>query len=291
MIKKLTIEQEAKMPEYVKKWTDIGVSTNTDREQANILIDKVYKNGGLPPPIEKVWCQSPKGILEYIAKDRNITIKEARQKTDFCYGSHDVNWLAFYDYFSLECGLNIDELDPLKEISKIVGWFAPFSGIVVFSDKPIECHTILNNRGNNILHKDDSAALLYGDGYALWYLNGIEVPREIVETPADLLDAKLIQTEKNADVRREIIRKIGIKRVIEQLGAKTIEKATIGNCDYELVMLTVNDTKRPYLKMKDATTDETYIEGVPPNITTVKSALAWRENEEENTYAPPEVRT
>lgn len=50
------------------------------------------------------------------------------------------------------------------------------------------------------------------------------MPKDIVLTPAENLDCKRVLTEENAKVRKEIIKKIGIDRVIKELGAKTIEK-------------------------------------------------------------------
>jgi hypothetical protein len=292
MITELSQAQKDAMPKYVEKWINIGLNTKTDRERATVVIDDVYKEGGLPPPAEKVWCQSPKGIIDYIAKERNLTTKEAWQQTNFVYGAHDAGWLSFYDYFRVECNLEVcNKLLPLMQMAECAGWFAPFEGICIMSDNPVECHTILNERGHHILHKDGGPAVRYGDGYAVYSLNGTRVSQHIAETPADVLDPVMIQTEENADVRREIIRKIGIKRTIEKLGAETIDTATIGGHDYELVLLSVRDVKRPYLKMSDPTTSEFYIEGIKPGITTVKGALAWREGEDEEAYELPVART
>lgn len=224
-IQKLTPDQTAKMPDYVKKWTAIGLSTKTDREAANKIIDQVYAKGNLPPPQHKIWVKSPLAIIQYVAKQKNFkTMQEARNFISFGYGSHDANWLSFYDFFKTECNIEkCNDLQPLMELAQTCSWFAPFEKVCVLSDNPIECHTIINSRGNNILHKDLGASVLFGDGFACYNLNGIKVTKEIAMTPADNLDPKLIQTETNADVRREILRKIGIKTAVEKLGASILD--------------------------------------------------------------------
>jgi len=59
-IESLTDEQIAKFPEYVKRWTDIGLCTDpADRPRAEAAVRKCYEIAGLPPPKRIVWCGSP----------------------------------------------------------------------------------------------------------------------------------------------------------------------------------------------------------------------------------------
>jgi hypothetical protein len=75
MIDKLTPEQIAKFPEYVEKWTAIGLCTDpADRPKAEIAINKCYQLAGLTPPKKIVWCDSPlsQAITHSILKDEKI---------------------------------------------------------------------------------------------------------------------------------------------------------------------------------------------------------------------------
>jgi hypothetical protein len=104
------------------------------------------------------------------------------------------------------------------------------------------------------------------------------MPKEYVETPWDKLDPKLIIKETNAEVRRELVRKIGIERVVEKLGAKVLDKKG----DYELIMLDIGDNNlRPYLKMKNPSIGVYHIEGVQPGCKTVDDALNFRNGTKE----------
>ena len=109
----------------------------------------------------------------------------------------------------------------------------------------------------------------------LYFLNGVLVPEEIVTTPAQKLDPHMLLKETNAEVRREIVRKIGIESVCYKLGAKVSDKSADGV--YELLMLDLGDGReRPYLKMRNPSIGVYHLEGVPTGIVTVEQALNWR---------------
>lgn len=135
------------------------------------------------------------------------------------------------------------------------------------------------------VHSDHGPAVRWPEGEEEYFvLHDVRVPREIVETPASELDPQLILRERNAEVRREIVRKIGIERVCEGLNAKCLDSQ--GN--YELLLLDIQDGRlRPYLKMKNPSIGVYHIEGVAPECRTVAEALAWRNQ----TDVPPSVLT
>ncbi|MBK8652139.1 MAG: hypothetical protein IPN23_10605 [Elusimicrobia bacterium] len=61
------------------------------------------------------------------------------------------------------------------------------------------------------------------DGFEIYHLNGIRVPKWLVMTDAGKIDPMLALNEKNVDVQREIIRKIGAERMLKAVGAKTVD--------------------------------------------------------------------
>ena len=191
---------------------------------------------------------------------------------DSAYGQHDASWLGFYDYFSnvLRLEKQTEKLKGLWIISQNAGWFLPHENICWVSERHDVCK--LKNGG---IHSEVGPAIHYPDGFSIWALNGVRVPQMLVETPSEKLDAKLILEEKNAEVRREIVRKIGVERVCQKLDAKCISKSVDGM--YELLLLDLGDGRnRPYLKMRNPSISTYHIEGVPPEIKTVEQALNWR---------------
>ena len=191
--------------------------------------------------------------------------------SDF-WGQMDMFWIAYYRYPEQYLHVDYGEFSKVLQLwdtlGKSCGWWYPYENICFVSDRPEQIH-----RKGVQLHNDSGPAVLYRDGYALWCLNGVDVGESIVTTPADQLDANLILTTKNAEVRREIVRKIGIERVCNKLNAKVID--TQG--DYSLLLLDLRDgRKRPYLKMLNPSIGTYHIEGVPPECDTVEKAITWR---------------
>lgn len=191
--------------------------------------------------------------------------------SDF-WGQMDMFWIAYYRYPEQYLHVDYGEFSKVLQLwdtlGKSCGWWYPYENICFVSDRPEQIH----KKGVQ-LHNDSGPAVLYRDGYALWCLNGVDVGELIVTTPADQLDVNLILTTKNAEVRREIVRKIGIERVCDELKARVID--TQG--DYSLLLLDLQDgRKRPYLKMLNPSIGTYHIEGVPPDCDTVEKAITWR---------------
>jgi len=161
----------------------------------------------------------------------------------------------------------------LIALSKL-SWIYPFKEFVVISEKPTQIKI-----KDGQLHNENGPSVLYADGFSIYSLNGVRVSKKLVETPADKLDAGLVTKETNADIRREIVRKIGVDRVYQKLGGKTLDKQ--GDV-YELITLNLGDNRiRPYLKMKNPSIGVYHLEGVSPNCITVSQALEFRNGTKE----------
>jgi hypothetical protein len=152
-------------------------------------------------------------------------------------------------------------------------YVAAYKEIAFISDFPAEIHR--NERG---LHSDAGAALLYRDTYSLYSFNGITVPEKLVTTSAKDLVAREWLKESNVDIRREAFRKIGIDKVVLDLGGKVIDTLDCPKGGrYELLMVDIGlKEPRPYLKMRNQSIGEYHVEGVPSGTETCMQALAWR---------------
>ncbi len=191
--------------------------------------------------------------------------------------------IAYCGFFERELGAKLQySLNPLFELCENCSWWIPCEKQVIVSENPVLAY-ITNNEQvfTPVLHHDGGPALLYPDGFAIYALNGIRVPKEIAVAPHSSLDPHLLLHESNADVRREIVRKIGIERICQELNARTIDSYE----DYELLILDIGDgRRRPYLKMKNPSIGVYHVEGVPPEIKTVKEALSWRNGTDEKPF-------
>jgi hypothetical protein len=151
-IERLTPEQVARFPEYVKRWTDIGLATApADRPAAEVAIRESYRLAGLDGPKRIVWCGSPlsQGLTRAIVLDQGDKIRREMRASvrasvwasvwasvrasvrASVYGQHDAGWLAFYAFFREQCGLDEQtaKLAGLLALAKSAGWALPHRGI------------------------------------------------------------------------------------------------------------------------------------------------------------------
>jgi len=117
------------------------------------------------------------------------------------WGQHDAGWLSFYAYFAEVCELAAaTRLRGLKEVAAASGWWWPFSGAVILTERP----TVLVRDAENRLHSDTGPALHYPDGWGIWAIHGLRVDRRVVETP-ETLTAEEVRDEPNAEIRRHML--------------------------------------------------------------------------------------
>jgi hypothetical protein len=60
-------------------------------------------------------------------------------------------------------------------------------------------------------------------GSAVWYINGVEVPRQVVEAP-ETLTVDQIRNERNGDVQRIMLEIFGLVRFIEETKAEMLDE-------------------------------------------------------------------
>lgn len=267
MIESLTPEQEAKMPEYVKKWIGIGTDTNTiDVEKAK-SIGRYYYEKILKKPVPEITVHpSPlacwKAICDFY-----------KQKFSFVWpyidGHFSAGYFSYYDFLITELGVKIENEHWDWYASTVnIGPMFPLDDMCLISDRPEHVHMV-----DGRLHNAEGPAIRYRDGFSVYSLNGVMVDKYLVETPWDQLDCQIMLKQTNAEVRREFVRKAGIEKIVKDLGAECIDKQG----DYELLLLNLGDNRRrPYLKMLNPSIGTYHIEGVHPDCKTVDDALDFR---------------
>jgi hypothetical protein len=195
---------------------------------------------------------------------------------DSCYGQNDAAWLGFYDYFNnvLKLEKQTEKLKGLWIIAQNAGWYLSHKNICWISER----HDICNLK-NGRIHCETGPAIAYPDGFAVYGLNGIRVPKWLIETPAEKIDIQKVFDETNADVQREIIRKIGVERLISKtdLLDTFTDQHTGGGNKYELRKLKIgNNIDRRYLHFEHASIPGVfYMKSVPPECVTALQARAW----------------
>lgn len=145
-------------------------------------------------------------------------------------GVHASGWLSFYAVFADVCGLAAaDRLRGLSEVAASSGWWWPFSGAVILTERT----TVLARDVENRLHSEAGPSLLYPDGWGIWAIHGLRVDRRIIEAP-ETLTAEEVRDEPNAEIRRHMLdRYAGLRgsaaagRWLSDMGLKPISQVDI----------------------------------------------------------------
>lgn len=273
-MKEALTEAEAELAGAVaEEWIAraLGRLTVIDEELVVPGVNFVYSLAGLSPP-EIAICGDPADLLVQ-ARARGAKGMGEGATFDPVGLGFDAGWTAFYDYFR-RTGVPMEDLNFDKWLVFLESgvWASLFYENVAFvCSGPKSVRT----DENGALHAGDGKAIEWRNGWGLYALNGVVVDEDIVMTPARDLDPQRILTTQNAEVRREIIRKIGIERAILGLKAKTID-AWDGYELLELPPIEGMTIKAVYLKMRNPSTGTYHVEGVPPEIRTCRGALSWR---------------
>ncbi len=179
-------------------------------------------------------------------------------------------------------------LDPKKQearfilLSSMGGFFFQKGGPVLAVRRPAEKHFRWNDEdGTEEFHNEDGPVLAFESGRKYYALNGIPVPEWLVEMDAAEINPAWIAKVTNVDVRRELIRKVGIERLLEQLHHEVLderENYTLYEIDIgAAVPVGPHDrTRRKYLRMRNPSTGTWHMEAVHPDCETVQQALNWR---------------
>jgi hypothetical protein len=176
-------------------------------------------------------------------------------------------------------------LDLWRDIAQSCCWWWCYENYVIISERP----TFVGMNTQERIHCESGPAIAFADGWKVWALNGIVVEEKHVMTPASKLDPTEILAEPNADIRRELIRKLGIERMLSKLPHKVLDKQGT----YELLRVDfpglVEDTR--FLKMLNPSVGVWHLEGVERICNTVEQAINWRAQQLQVESWKPEVLT
>jgi hypothetical protein len=250
MIDKLTPEQEKKIPAYQSKWQEVGFNTQpVNLELAKSCIAKLLAVADMHPA-EYVMLDSPlqcQVALNFLARDysvkdcvkhaKKMTVAQARKKLGvdkldyyqigYFYQSGNTNagYCAFYDFLITEVK-PIDEetmkvWEIFKDVTRHSHYYWVTENVVFLCNRPEELHF-----KGNLLHCVDGPALKYRDGYAIYAIEGVRLPKDFVLQKAEDVDMTQILKETNAEVRMAMMAKVGSDRLIDAPGVETLEYVT-----------------------------------------------------------------
>ncbi|SIS21691.1 hypothetical protein SAMN05445060_3813 [Williamsia sterculiae] len=145
------------------------------------------------------------------------------------YGQHEVHRVALYDAFR-QLGLtrfhdgDLELLDVLGELCRSTGWWWVFDRVCVMADRPIVTETEPTPggvHGQRRLHCDDGVAIGFADGRGAYVHHGTVLPEWVIRAPT--IDR--INVERNVEVRRCAIERIGWAHYIRDAGLRLVDRA------------------------------------------------------------------
>ena len=275
MITKLTKEQEARFPELMDKWLKNSWG-ETNHVQCREAVNDIYKNMGYKSPLVLHFSSPIIAIITAYLVDRGHSQLYSQLDSQLRnqLGSHYITvwwgtWACYYEYAHY-LGVKFDKTNYelfVKFVASIHSC-SPYEKVFIYSNKP----TICSWKGTR-LHNESGMAVEYADGWGWYALNGVVMRPEYVLTPPEKITPEMVLKEENVDQRRELLRKIGVERMVSH--GKIIDK----NNGYQLIDLSpiMNLNYAPYLLMKNPSVDDTHhLEGVGVECKTVQEAINWR---------------
>lgn len=300
-VDELTQAQLDRIPEWVDKWTKIGLCTDPiDQKEVETAIRECYKLSNLEQPKHFIFLDSPLACILaiHLLHDPEATCPEVQAKVApmnsvdvekmlmergkdpskpkpsdclnaYVGGQFWVSWQAFESYFDIVCGLDhakLQQARAYRRAQQSCCWWWPYSEFVVVSNRPSKI--ISSNRQ---LHCEDGPGLQYRDGWSVWAIEGVRVTEQIVLRP-ETLTIPQIQKEDNAEVRRVMIQRYGASKYLEESGAEMVhvDQRTVKGGACRMLVKDANNGK--WLVVTDGSTGRTYHLPVPEAAMTCHEA-------------------
>lgn len=181
------------------------------------------------------------------------------------------SWLEFC-ILVLNCNYDVPRWRVFQSLMGHAGWIFPYEQVCIICNRPIK----VSLDDQHQLHAEGSYALLYEDGYGLYFSHGVAVPKQYGQFPAERWKAEWILSERNAELRRILIQGIGYNRICAELDASELDEWQ----EYTLVKLDhviddIDGKPLMFVKMTCPSTQFTHIIRVPPTMTTARAAIRW----------------
>jgi len=199
----------------------------------------------------------------------------------------DADWLGFYEI--IDQNFNLEREGESASFRFLInGGFTCF----LYGDTNfiLKKPKLICRNQNLVLHCEDGPAVKWEDGTCLYFWNGIEVHRKLIELPETITKEDIL-TERNVEVRRCYQEALGSERFANLLGLTPIDNKSdqFGNA---MTLYRTTEKDRligeyiHFAKVICPTTGRNYFLCVPPKISSVDEAVAWTFGKKAREYKP-----
>lgn len=211
-----------------------------------------------------------RGVRQYVLDQISDDIRNCGDVPALVSNKEAVSW-RITPYYAMLAGLGLD-LSPIREllfVGKHCTWWWPFETTVILAEQPIRIE--VNDRLE--FHCHDAAALAYRDGWGIYAIHNIRVPARIFLTPESISVNEILE-ERNVEIRRIMIERLGLDRFLTRAEAKIIDVDQDGKRRLYRIALR-RDEPIVAVRVQCPSTGQIYFLRVPPNIQTCRQAVAW----------------
>lgn len=140
----------------------------------------------------------------------------------FVGGNLWAGWAAYVDFEQNVLNVTRPSTDCARWVAENTSWWWPHEAYVVASEFPIQIHFDEQRR----LHNPDGPAFEWGDGFKGYYWQDVKVPEKVIMDP-DSITVQEVLEEKNAEVRRCMLAKVGWEKLVTSEVAEIIDADTV----------------------------------------------------------------
>ncbi len=193
-------------------------------------------------------------------------------------------WQALQSFYREIVGVKLDPKDEavndaFQAVSESCSWFWAGSNICVVVDRPDRIFIEDGPDGAFRFHCADGSALRFRDGYARWFIHGVELDQQIVEKPETQVLDQIVKDTNNESRRIRIERWAGgahepiygWQRYLTETGSKVIDKRN-NDTENTREILYLNDLKEKHFVGPCPSTGRIYALQVPKEVMTCEQA-------------------
>jgi hypothetical protein len=179
-------------------------------------------------------------------------------------------WVSYLSFFRHVAGLNLKEyaaFDHYEQATIHSGPRMMHPDFCMVSDRP----KTLKVDAQSQPHCEDGPSHEWRDGWRLWFWHGVRVPQHVIEAPETITVAE-IQGEKNAEVRRVMVERMGAGKYLREVNPKVLDVDSLKVVGASTRILLEDPSGEKWLVGTDASTKRVYTMAVPRGVRSCSEA-------------------
>lgn len=225
--------------------------------------------------IDRMWHHYGKGSpkISYAPSPKACAMQKIPNSSRY-FSYWTVAYAMFYDLCKQHSivipDLKDDDRDFFLKFAENVGFIYFNDEVVWSSEKP----TIISRNDQYQLHNENGPALAYADDVSLWFINGVELDKQIVMDPTSQ-DLNQIISDPNQERKRIRINRYGVDKFLSAINAKVVHSSVNDIEGTKEHLIEVPKLGMKYLLCVCPSTAKEFFLEAPEQTTTTKEVQQW----------------